>query len=200
MRIRLAITGLALAFIVCGWTVNVMADTVYLKNGRTIRSSSVRVEGDRIYVRLFQGEVAFPLDQVERIVENEAVERATVLPSPQEPAPVEDAASEPTPTEDAESSSADEQSEAGEPPVEEPEEEPETPPEETREYWQDRLRPLRDQLTRMDRELRSLRLRNGADVEAQIARLETRRAGVQEQVDAIVREGRRMGVPSGWLR
>jgi hypothetical protein len=85
-------------------------------------------------------------------------------------------------------------------PAAEPEEPPAPAPEETREYWQNRIRPLNEQLGRMDAQLQSLRSRTGADVQAQIERVETQRARVQSQLDDIIREGRRRGVPPGWLR
>lgn len=208
MRVRLTITGLTFAFIVCGVATVANADTVHMKNGRLIQSSSVRVEGDRVFVRLFQGEVAFPLDEVEKIVEDAEVERSAarqaqaVSQPPPEGVPTAGATQDPIP----EAGEGPAEEAGGDPPaadptVADPEEEPPEPaPEETREYWQNRIRPLREQLAQMDQRLQNLRSRNGADVLAQIGRIETQRAPVQSQIESITREARRLNVPSGWLR
>ncbi len=42
----------------------VMADTIYMKNGRSIRSSQVRIEGDRVIFFQYGGEVSLPLSMV----------------------------------------------------------------------------------------------------------------------------------------
>ena len=54
------------------------ADTVYLKNGRAIDSSYVRIEGDRVVVRQYAGLVAFPMGLVDRIEENGNLEPAGI--------------------------------------------------------------------------------------------------------------------------
>ncbi|MGD8815794.1 MAG: hypothetical protein PVJ51_01320 [Acidobacteriota bacterium] len=176
-------------------TFPVTADTVYLKNGRTIDTSSVRVEGERVIVRLFGGEVSFPLSVVDRIEENTAVERATAVPSAVTPE-AGDAEQAVNPEEGAGPGGAGDQAAAAQP-ADEP---PPTPPEQTREYWQNRLRPLQDEIDRIDGEIDGLQGNTGADIQARIDRLGQRRARVMGQMDAIVREGRRMGVPAGWLR
>ncbi len=211
MRIRLTTTGIALALLVCGLAADAEADTVYMKNGRIIHSSAVRVEGDRVFVRLYQGEVAFPLDKVERIVEDDEVETSSTRPS--------GAGTEPTAGDpeagvvDADAAAGDDPAAAsgtpdtaagGAPaagdPAADPQGPPEPAPEETRQYWQNRIIPLNQQLERMDAELASLRSRTGADVQAQVGRIEAQRERVQSQLDEIFREGRRLGVPPGWLR
>lgn len=188
----------------------VAADTVYLKNGRRIDSSSVRVEGDRVYVRLYGGQVAFPMAVVDRIEENDAVEPPTArltgsdseAAPPDEPAQATepgaaaDAAAGADPAASGDPAAAGDPA-AGEDPAEDP---PPTPPEQTREYWQNRMRPLQQELDRIGNEIDDLQGATGAGIQARIDRLEQRRARVQEQVAAIEREARQLGVPAGWLR
>jgi len=174
---------------------SVTADTVYLKNGRRIDTSSARVEGERVIVRLFGGEVSFPMSVVDRIEQNTAVETPTAV-TPAVTPEASDAEQAATPEEGADAGAAGDQAAATEP-VEEP---PPTPPEQTREYWQNRLRPLQDEIDRINGEIDGLQGNTGAGIQARIDRLEQRRAQVVEQMDAIAREGRRMGVPAGWLR
>lgn len=54
------------------------ADTIYLTSGRVIHTGSTRVAGGRVHFSQFGGMVSIPLEQVERIVEDENVERTTV--------------------------------------------------------------------------------------------------------------------------
>ena len=113
---RIALTLLAVAFVL-GLAASASADTIYLKNGRTIRSSSVRIDGDRVIFIQYAGEVSIPLALVDRIVEDASVEPEGAPP------PVVVA---PAMTADSESG------------LEGPEPEPEeVPPEQTRDYWQD---------------------------------------------------------------
>lgn len=211
MRIPRPLTCAAIAASVFMLTLPAAADTVYLKNGRTIDSSSVRVEGDRVYVRLYGGQVSFPMAVVDRIEENEAVEPSTRRITASEPddpaqatgpdaatgADATDPAAEGEPDSAADAGATGDPGAGGEDPGEEP---PPTPPEQTREYWQDRLRPLQQEIDRIDGELDDLRSTTGAGIQARIDRLEQRRARVREQVDAIEREARQLGVPPGWLR
>ena len=53
------------------------ADTIYLTNGRVIRSESVRVVGDLVIFRQFGGEVTIPAASVLRIVEDDEREETT---------------------------------------------------------------------------------------------------------------------------
>ncbi len=92
---------------------------------------------------------------------------------------------------------------------------PQTPKEQTPEYWQERLKPLREQQAKIDQELQGLRSGQnraasnavslstdapGVDVRDTIARLEQRRADIQRQIEDIQTEARRQGVPPGWVR
>ncbi len=167
------------------------ADTVYLKNGCVMRSSMVRVEGNRVYVRLYGGEVSFPMSMVERIEKDDLVEPpATAVPVP---APSPDDPS----TDPADPSQGDPEAPGQDDPAD-------PPPEQTREYWQNRLRPLNDEMERLDGELARLRSSNAAAVQPEIDNIdntvEARRSNVTRQIDAIMVEARRLGVPAGWLR
>jgi hypothetical protein len=92
---------------------------------------------------------------------------------------------------------------------------PGPPKEQTREYWQERLQPLRDELNRIEQQLQRLRRGQGqaasnavdvmgsnpgVQVEDTIQQLERRRAQVQQQIAAIQAEARRAGVPPGYVR
>jgi hypothetical protein len=89
------------------------------------------------------------------------------------------------------------------------------PKEQTPEYWQERLKPLREELAKVEQELQASRSGQnqaasnavnvntnapGVDVADTIARLEQRRAQLQRQVEDIQAEARRMGIPPGWVR
>jgi hypothetical protein len=63
------------------------ADTIYLKNGRTIRAENVRVEGNQVTYRKYGAVVRYPVDQVARI------ERG---PGPVEPVPSRETDASPT--------------------------------------------------------------------------------------------------------
>lgn len=209
-RIRL-FAALTITF-VCAAAASAQADTIYLKNGRIITSSYVRVEGDRVFVRLFGGLVGFPMSMVDRIVEDDRVEaRPTVDPTPEPPAAEEGGEQgEEVGQEDQEPGQ-----EGGQPAGQEgaagaqaaqqqqqPPQQPQTPPEETREYWQNRVRPLRTQLARLDRELAGLRNRARTDPDAarQLRDTEQARDDVMSQLQATEQEARRLNVPPGWLR
>jgi len=93
--------------------------------------------------------------------------------------------------------------------------EPLPPKEQTPEYWQERLKPLREEQAKIDQELQASRSNQnraasnaisintdapGIDVRDTIARLEQRRADLLRQIEDVQAEARRMGVPPGWAR
>jgi len=184
------------------------ADSVYLKNGRTIHSSIVRVEGDRVVVKQYSGFIAFPLDLVERVEENDRVERGGYVPPRPEPefdevlegdAPAEgDAATEgDTPAEGAA------QTEAGQA-ADEPDAQPDPPEDPRRDqaYWQGRLRPIFTQMDRAESERREYvqLAQTSAEAQRQLDRLDRHLADLERQAEAIRGEARRLNVPAGWLR
>ncbi len=92
---------------------------------------------------------------------------------------------------------------------------PEPPPtaEERRAAWQQRLQPLREELSRVEAEIRRLREEAaargfdligpgaGGSMTAQLlANLEQRRSQLRQQIAEIEDEARRAGVPPAWIR
>lgn len=91
-------------------------------------------------------------------------------------------------------------------------EEPITPDKE-REAWVARVRPLRQELERIEAEIQRVRAeaeargmtlygvtRGGSMTANQLQQLENRRVNLQQQIVAIEDEARRAGVPADWLR
>jgi chromosome segregation ATPase len=88
--------------------------------------------------------------------------------------------------------------------------EPETP-EEQRAAWQARVRPLREELTQVEGEIRRIRdaaaarglslvAQSGSPTAELIRSLENRRGELQRKIAEIEDEARRAGVPSAWVR
>ena len=73
---RAAHLALVIALLVTPVTAN--ADTIYLTNGRVIHTGSTRLAEGRVHFSQFGGMVSIPLEQVERIVKDEKVERTAV--------------------------------------------------------------------------------------------------------------------------
>jgi hypothetical protein len=88
-------------------------------------------------------------------------------------------------------------------------------PEDTREYWQERLKPLREELAKIDQQLRQFRTgrgqatsnvidintnAEGIGVADALQRLERRRTEIQQEITALQTEARRKGVPPGYVR
>ena len=180
---RIARTLLAVAFVL-GLAASASADTIYLKNGRTIRSSSVRIEGDQVIFVQYAGEVSIPLALVDRIIEDASVEP--------EGAPPPVAGTNP---------------DAG---GLEPEPEPEDVlPEQTRDYWQDRVRAIQAENAEVDVRIEDLRRTERAFLFSSRSTAETRRQIEDEQanltrlakeLEDLHTEARRMEIPAGWLR
>jgi polyhydroxyalkanoate synthesis regulator phasin len=161
------------------------ADTIYLKNGREIRTAQVRVEGDRVFFIQYGGEVAMPMSLVERIVAD-----ANVGPEATPPPvlPVEDPAADPDAAADAES---------------------DIPPEETREFWQDRVRTIETEKAEVLTQIEDLRRteraflfsrKSTAPTRQSIDAAEARLAELDQEMTDLQAEARRTGVPAGWLR
>ena len=164
-----------------------MADTIYMKNGRLIHSSHVRVEGDRVIFLQYGGEVSIPMSLVDRIVKDAEVEPegAPPLPPAADPSPVDPAADPADP------------------------EAPETPPKETRDYWQDAVARIVADREEVGLEIESLRRteraflfsqRSTADTRAQIVVAEVQLTELDQEMTDLQTEARRLGIPSGWLR
>ena len=172
-----------------------VADSVYLKNGRMLRTPEATVEGERVLLRLYGGQLILPLSVVDRVVDDDAVE-----PPPTATPSADLSAEEADPQ--AEEAADPEAAVAADPadPDEEVAPPPEPPENQTREYWQNRVAPLNAELARLEQELDRLQTLTGAAVQVRIDRLEATRGQLQEQLDAIGREARRLGIPAGWLR
>lgn len=92
---------------------------------------------------------------------------------------------------------------------------PKPPQEDTPEYWQERLKPLREELAQIDKQVQQLRAGQGkaesnainmaagnpgVQVEDTIRQLEKRRKEVQDQIEAVQLEAKRRGINPGYLR
>jgi hypothetical protein len=160
------------------------ADTIYLKNGRVIQSSLVRVEGDRVIFVQYAGEVSIPLSQVERIVEDATVEPAATTTTP------------PPADEAEEAAAADAEAEA-------------VPEEQTRDYWQGRVRSIAAERVQVELQIEDLRRteraflfshRSTADTRQAIEDAQARLTELDEEMSALETEARRLEIPPGWLR
>lgn len=182
-----------------------LADTIYLKNGRTIHTAETRIEGDRVFFVQYGGEVSIPLSLVERVVEDRQAgpEARPTAPAGQE-VPEE-------PAEDAEDAEAAEGGEvvAEEGAAAEAEEGEEVPERQTREYWQDRRRQITERVDALEEQLDELRREeraflfahhSTAHVRRQIEQAEAELQEEQERLGALREEARRAGVPPGWVR
>ncbi len=184
------IQGLVLSVVTAALTLalaNVaMADTIYMKNGRSIRSSQVRIEGDQVIFLQYGGEVSIPMSMVDRIVKDENVEPEGAPPPP--PAAADD-------------------TQVG--PATDPEEE-ETPPEQTtRDYWQGRVGAITAEREEVELQIEDLRRteraflfshRSTAETRTQIVAAQARLAELEQEATDLQAEARRLNVPPGWLR
>ncbi len=159
------------------------ADTIYLKSGRSIRTSQVRVEGDRVYFVQYGGEVSVPLSVVDRIVEDARVE-PDGSPAPATPTPPATPAA-----------SADGEGEAAE--------------QQTQRYWQDRVRTIEAEKEQVALQIEDFKRteraflfsqRSTAETRQKIAAAEQRLIELDQEAADLQTEARRLGVPAGWLR
>lgn len=182
------LTGVAVGLLCLAVAASAAADTIYLKNGRSIRTSDVRVEGDRVIFFQYGGKVVIPMALVDRIEED-----PETGPAPTPTALPEEAAGQ----------------EAEETEAEEGQEEEETLPEQTREYWQEQLRDieaereeLRDRLEELRREERAFLFsqRSTAETRTKIEQANERLAELDQEERELRARARRLGIPPGWLR
>ena len=181
---RLALTFVAVG-LVLAVAATATADTIYLKNGRTIYSSIVRVEGDRVFFIQYGGEVSVPMSLVDRIVEDEKIEPASTPTAPAPaPADPDDPAAAPDPEADV-------------------------PVEQTREYWQDRVRSIVAEREQVNLQIEDLKRteraflfshRSTAETRRQLEDAEARLVELDEEMSDLQAEARRSQVPAGWLR
>lgn len=185
------------------------ADTIFLKNGRVLRSATVRVVGERLVFTQYDGEVSIPLALVERI-ERDALSgpEAEPTPSPEEYAESlrerPGAAAGPTTatggTEGGQTGAQEARAggavEAG----------PDTP-----EYWRTRLAEVEELIDGVEERLGRLPEYRSGDTRLVLdgrmlwvlqerQRLEQRLEGLDQLRRSILDSARRAGIPPGWLR
>lgn len=161
------------------------ADTIYLKNGRQITSSQVRVEGDRVLFIQYGGEVALPMSLVDRIVLDARVEPEAAPPPPP---PAADSAADSADPADPEGTVA---------------------PIDTEAFWQDRIRALQTEKAQVELRIEDLRRTERAFLFSKRSTAETRQslddaqerlAELDQEMTELHTEARRAGIPPGWLR
>ncbi len=184
MRCGLVVTGL----LVLAQPSVVAADSIYLKNGRVIRTQRSEVVGDKLVFLQYGAEITIPMALVDRIEADDELEE---VPSP---------ARRPSPQggdtdEDAGGSGDDEQDEV--------------PAEETRGYWRARVEEianeradLQAQIVDYRREERAFLFshRSTADTRRKMEMAQQRLVELDDQMRELRRDARRQGIPPGWLR
>jgi hypothetical protein len=196
------------------------ADTVYLKNGRTIQTDWTRIEGEYLVLVQYGGEVRIPLHAVER-VESDEETSPPPLPTPSQAeyrealvrryaeaglsSPVRDAGNGPAPT------GGDGPSRAipAEPAGHEAEDWRNLSPD-THEYWQLRMAEIRDRIAVIESEIDRLPKYNHFEekildgrilwVVQEKERLEGVLLGLQADLGVVREDARKAGIPPGWLR
>jgi len=174
-----------------------VADTIYLKNGRTIRTSDTRIEGDNVIFLQYGGEVTIPMSLIERIEEDDAQEP--------DPLPVSQPASSGSAAQSGDQAAPNATAGAADPNAPPGPDDPRL----TRDYWQQELRAFqgeRDQLnTRLEelnREERAFLFsrRSTADTRRRIQDTKDQLEALDEQESELRDEARRLGIAPGWLR
>lgn len=197
-----------------------VADTIYLKNGRIIHTSTARIEGDKVEFQQYGGWIVLPMSVVDRVEQNErrspegsSTPATGTTASPDEGAAgdteaagggVQAVADEGQATggeggdADGQETTVGEEGQEGS----QAEQADEPPPEETRVYWRTRLEPLFRQMDRIEADLERYRpmAATSAGAAARVEQLERRLAEIETRVQAIQSEARRLGVPPGWVR
>jgi hypothetical protein len=160
------------------------ADTIYLKNGRTIDTASATVTDDRVMFMQFGHPVSIPMSQVDRIEENDAVGPAATPTTAPVPRPT---TVNPAPS--AAGTRAD--------------------PEQSKDYWQNRVRAINAEAEGLELEMQRLRRveraflfshRSTADTRRQIEDVQARIDANEQALPTLRREARAKGIPAGWLR
>ncbi|MCH7825870.1 MAG: hypothetical protein IH849_13805 [Acidobacteria bacterium] len=170
------------------------ADSIYLKNGRVIRTSAVEIVGDRVLFIQFGHPVAIPMSQVDRIVEDD-YEDPIVTPASPQP----EAAAPPSPA----------TASTGPGTAGTPRAPAAADPEQTKDYWQERVRAIHAEATMLALQMQNLRRIERAFLfsHRSTAEIRRRKEDLQARVDAndnalpaLRTEARRKGIWPGWLR
>lgn len=166
------------------------ADTIYLKNGRVIRTPSAKQVGDKVEFVQFGETVTIPASVVLRI-ERDARDEEPAVP----------AETPTTPGADPQEGESGGEGEA--------DEEQELPPEQDPTYWRDRILAIRAEKAEIEeamveyrREERAFLFshRSTATTRAKIEAAQARDRELDQEMVDLRREARRLGVPPGWLR
>lgn len=202
-HLQTARRALPIAGLLAGLLLPVLAhaDTVYLKNGRSLQAQRVEVVGDRVVLQQNGNRVELPMsivDRIERDAERSAVLGSRVPPTTPPVPPAGEATGEA-----AEEAGGEESAEGQEG------EQAETPPEQTREYWQEAVKAIQEEKAQIEGGMQELRReeraflfshRSTTEVKAKIAQAEQRLRELDEQLTELRSEARRKGIPPGWLR
>lgn len=184
MRYGLLVTGLLLL----AYPTVVAADSIYLKNGRVIRTQRSEVVGDKLVFLQYGAEITIPMSLVDRVEPDDELEE---VPSPvRQPSPQDGDSDEDT-------GGTDEG------------EQDEVPAEETRGYWRARVEEIASQRADLQAQIVEHRREERAFLFSHRSTAETRRkieaaqqqmVELDEQMRELRREARRQGIPPGWLR
>jgi hypothetical protein len=196
------------------------ADSIYLKNGRVIRSEWTRVEGEYVIFSQYGGEAKIPLAAVDRI-ESDAETEPAPAPTPSQAEYraelvrryAEAGLSSPIPG-TAAGGGADVGAGAGNPSQNEPADAStgawRSLSPDTREYWQLRIADIHERVARLQAEIDRLPKYNHVEekildgrilwVIQEKERLEERLRGLQDDLRAVKEDARKAGIPPGWLR
>jgi hypothetical protein len=164
------------------------ADTIYLKNGRVIRTPSAKQIGDRVEFVQFGETVTIPASVVLRIEKDDREE------APRLPTAEEDRERAEVPAEDAGEGEAAEE---------------ELPPDKNPDYWRDRITAIQQEKDQIAESMVELRReeraflfshRSTAATREKIEAAQARDAELDQELIDLRREARRLGVPAGWLR
>lgn len=174
------------------------ADTIHLKNGRTIRTETARVDGDEVVFQQFGSEVRIPAALVARIVKDDQTE-VFVVPPPGDSVPRSDAPetaeSKKTPSDARRRGERDEAQEPSS--------------KDSRGYWQDRVLAVYAEQAQLQTNIEEWRrdqrgsLFSHRSTEATRLKIDAALERIKEldqKFSAMRREARREGIPPGWLR
>ena len=167
------------------------ADSIYLKNGRVIRTPRTEVVGDKLVFLQYGAEITIPMDLVDRIEPDDEIEEA---PSPPRPPA---------------SGGGDSADDAGDSEESESGEGAEIPAEETRDYWRERVESIAGERTDLQAQIVNLRReeraflfshRSTGDTRIKIEAAQRRLTELDAEMRELRRDARRRGIPPGWLR
>ncbi len=191
LRSRVLLAGLLLL----AQPVVLFADSIYLKNGRVIRTQRSEIVGDKLVFLQYGAEITIPMELVDRVEPDSEIEEAPSPPRQPLPPGNDGADDESGDSDDDASVEGDDADEA--------------PAEETREYWRERVEAisaeraaLQAEIVESRREERAFLFshRSTAETRSKIEAAQQRLAELDVEMRELRREARRQGIPPGWLR